>query len=182
MLECEAPKIAAMLRTCSKLSVLNVCSGNHHYRKLNQPFIHYVVLQPLMDRGCTIANLDQKRANGVDIVDDCQEMKSVKDGAYDLAIWTNAIEHMLRPADCIRAIHRVLKPGGSLLASGPGAYPYHADLIDTMLRIQKREQWQSILAGFFEVVAFDSTEKTPVPNGGWASIVLARRIPNGNGH
>ena len=177
MLDCESTIIESMLSFAQGVQVLNVCSGDHWFRHVCQPFIHNRVIQPLINRSCNVVNLDMKKHHGVDIVDDCQKMEQVKTGSFDVAIWTNAIEHMLNPELCVAAIARVLKPGGYLLASGPGSYPYHADPIDTMFRIPTLEAWKKVLEPRFEVLTFRSTEATPIANGGWASIVLAKTTP-----
>ena len=44
------------------------------------------------------------------------------DGSFDLVIWSEVIEHLtLNPVHTLSEIHRVLKPGGSVIVSTPNA-------------------------------------------------------------
>jgi len=47
------------------------------------------------------------------------------DGAFDVVLCAEVIEHMHTPALAIEEMHRVLKHGGKLLLTTPFAYPIH---------------------------------------------------------
>lgn len=45
----------------------------------------------------------------------------------DCIVCTEVMEHLPNPVACVNEIHRLLKPGGVLIASVPFLYPGHAD-------------------------------------------------------
>ena len=51
-------------------------------------------------------------------------------GVADCVICTEVLEHLPDPAACVAQAHRLLKPGGVMLASVPFLYPVHADPYD----------------------------------------------------
>jgi SAM-dependent methyltransferase len=59
-----------------------------------------------------------------DITADVQDMP-VSSGTVDAVICTEVLEHVPDPAQAVREIHRVLKPGGVLLAAAPFYWPWH---------------------------------------------------------
>ncbi len=50
------------------------------------------------------------------------------DGAYDLVTFWHVLEHVRRPADTLRRVHRLLAPGGRLLLSLPNLDSWQARL------------------------------------------------------
>jgi SAM-dependent methyltransferase len=76
-------------------------------------------------------------------------------GNFDLVICTQVLEYTLLPAAVIEEIHRVLKPGGSLLLSVPSVCPRDAD----------HECWRFLPAVLRKLLAnFEKVEV--VPEGG----------------
>lgn len=53
------------------------------------------------------------------------ESTGLPDKSFDLVLCTQVLEHCLDPFRAIQEIHRILKPGGRLLASAPHVWFYH---------------------------------------------------------
>jgi SAM-dependent methyltransferase len=76
-------------------------------------------------------------------------------GSFDLVICTQVLQYISQPSVVIAEIHRVLKPGGSLLLSVPSACPRDAD----------HECWRFLPAVLRQLLAnFEKVEV--VPEGG----------------
>jgi len=54
----------------------------------------------------------------------------VEDQRYDLVLCTQVLEHLPEPADVLKELHRVLRPGGELWLSAPLFYPEHEQPYD----------------------------------------------------
>jgi SAM-dependent methyltransferase len=50
-----------------------------------------------------------------------------RDAAFDSALCTEVLEHLPEPGDCLAEIHRVVKPGGSLLVTAPMTVHTHSE-------------------------------------------------------
>lgn len=50
--------------------------------------------------------------------------------SYDIAIMGELLEHVPDPLIVLKEAHRLIKPGGTLLATAPFLYPIHADPYD----------------------------------------------------
>lgn len=53
------------------------------------------------------------------------EQIPVEDASFDVVLTTQVLEHCLDPAQAVRELHRVTRPGGRVLASTHGVYVYH---------------------------------------------------------
>lgn len=53
------------------------------------------------------------------------EQLPIEDGAFDLVLCIQVLEHVDDPAQAIRELHRVTKPGGRVLLSTHGTQVYH---------------------------------------------------------
>jgi SAM-dependent methyltransferase len=53
------------------------------------------------------------------------ESLPIQDGAFDVVICTQVLEHAEDPARLLRECHRVCRPGGALLLSTHGVFLYH---------------------------------------------------------
>ena len=58
------------------------------------------------------------------------ESLPVEDASFDLVLCTQVLEHADDPAQVVRELRRVVKPGGRVLASTHGLQVYHPDPVD----------------------------------------------------
>ena len=58
------------------------------------------------------------------------ESLPVGDASFDLVLCTQVLEHADDPAQAVRELRRVVKPGGRVLASTHGVQVYHPDPVD----------------------------------------------------
>ena len=49
----------------------------------------------------------------------------VEDASFDVVLCLQVLEHVADPAAAVRELHRVVRPGGRVLASTHGIYPFH---------------------------------------------------------
>ncbi len=122
--------------------VLDVGCGQKPYRPLFAPYISSYV--------------------GVDPVDNPQaelrgsvEELPVEDGAFEVVLCNQVLEHCDDPPQAITELHRVTAPGGRLLLSTHGVQVYHPSPVD---------YWRWTHAGLDKVVR---------ANGDWASVSLS---------
>jgi SAM-dependent methyltransferase len=74
---------------------------------------------------------------GVDVVENPHaellgpvEALPVEDASFDVVLCTQVLEHCDDPAQAIRELHRVTRPGGRVLASTHGVQVYHPSPVD----------------------------------------------------
>jgi ubiquinone/menaquinone biosynthesis C-methylase UbiE len=92
----------------------------------------------ILDIGCgNMPNkgfFDQHKSNyiGIDINKDCKphaimtaEYLAIASSTIDLVIYTAVLEHVSKPLQSLKEIHRVLKPGGKIILQTHGIYCYH---------------------------------------------------------
>jgi SAM-dependent methyltransferase len=70
--------------------------------------------------------LDLRKGPLVNLVARAEQIP-LRGDTFDLAVCTQVLEYVCSPAAVIDEIHRVLKPGGSLLLSVPAVFPRDAD-------------------------------------------------------
>lgn len=70
--------------------------------------------------------LDLQLDGLVDVVA-AAEALSIRDSCCDVVLSTDALQYIPDPAEAIREMHRVLRPGGRLILSTRGCYPEHHD-------------------------------------------------------
>jgi len=64
------------------------------------------------------------------VVADANHPLPFRDGAFTAVFMVHVLEHLYRPLDCLREVHRVLKPGGKLVLFTPNARVSKADWLD----------------------------------------------------
>ncbi|MFH1620604.1 MAG: methyltransferase domain-containing protein [Patescibacteria group bacterium] len=74
---------------------------------------------------CEYRTLDSSADYGPDILGDIHALP-LADNSIDGVICRSVLEHVERPWDALREIHRVLKNGGLVFIQVPSIYPYHA--------------------------------------------------------
>jgi len=74
---------------------------------------------------CDYKTLDVSKDYNPDIVGDIHAIP-LADASVDGVMCRSVLEHVERPADAIREMYRVLKPGGLAFIQVPSTYPYHA--------------------------------------------------------
>lgn len=95
--------------------VLNVGSGGD---------IQKMVDDVAVKRGVTVISTDIDPARAPDVVDDITR-SSFPDETFDAVIIMEVLEHVPEPHRATLEIHRLLKPGGRLIASTPFLFPIH---------------------------------------------------------
>ena len=79
----------------------------------------------------TIRTLDIDPAAGADYTGDlCEHNAAVADGTFDVVICTEVLEHTRQPFHATTEIHRILKPGGCVVATTPFNFRIHGPLPD----------------------------------------------------
>ncbi|REJ84673.1 MAG: SAM-dependent methyltransferase [Acidobacteria bacterium] len=74
----------------------------------------------LLDMGHRVVSIDvEDRSGDVDILTDVQDMPEVAESSMATVLCTQVLEHVPRPWQALREIHRVLRPGGHLVLSVP---------------------------------------------------------------
>src|SRR5215469_7461324 len=85
----------------------------------------YCPYYPLFKDKCqSYTSLDIVDTPIVDIVSNAEAM-DVEDNSFDLVLCTQVLEHVQNPSRVVDECHRVLKPGGILIATAPSIYPEH---------------------------------------------------------
>lgn len=74
---------------------------------------------------CRYRTLDVSPDYGPDIVGDIHAIP-LEQSSVDGVVCRSVLEHVERPLDAVREIHRILKPGGYFYLHVPSVYPYHA--------------------------------------------------------
>jgi SAM-dependent methyltransferase len=54
----------------------------------------------------------------------------IENDTFDVVLCTQVLEHLERPRESVRELHRVLKPGGKLFLTAPMAHPLHQEPYD----------------------------------------------------
>jgi hypothetical protein len=118
--------------------LLNIGSSTGRFRSVTQPHIDKEIFARLAERGGAVQHVDIKRAPGVDIVGDLHDPAFsdwLRSSVAPRAILvSNLLEHVYDPAAVARVVTAIAPPGGLIIVSGPHAYPYHPDPIDTRFR------------------------------------------------
>lgn len=86
------------------------------------------MLKAVSDRGWRVVGVDfdpkavaNAHEKGLDVRCGSLEQQAFQDGSFDAVVMNHVIEHVPDPARLLRESHRVLAPGGSLIAVTPNA-------------------------------------------------------------
>jgi len=145
-----------------KLSVLDVGGRLQPYRELIENRLHRYIA------------VDLRLTPLVDVVARAEQLP-LRDARFDLVICTQMLEYVPQPSLVVGEIYRVLRPGGALLLSVPGACLMDADeecwrflpaglryLLAGFTRVEVIAEGSSV-AGFFRTVnvCFDMFVRYP---------------------
>jgi 2-polyprenyl-3-methyl-5-hydroxy-6-metoxy-1,4-benzoquinol methylase len=78
----------------------------------------------LVSRGYRVETLDITLDNGADHAGTA-EATGLAGESFDLVLCTQVLEHCMNPWAATREIHRILRPGGHLVASAPHVWFFH---------------------------------------------------------
>jgi SAM-dependent methyltransferase len=102
----------------SRGRLLDVGCGNKPYEKLFPHVAEYI--------GCDIAQSDR---NVVDVLCPADKIPIASE-SFDVVLSTQTIEHVANYSGLLQEAYRLLKPGGTLLLSGPMYWPLHEEPFD----------------------------------------------------
>lgn len=167
MIEEESNIIYSLCSNCKNLKILNVGSSTEKYYKYEQPYIYKNIICPI-SKNNDFFNLDIKNEPGVDIVSNCEDMKTIYDESFDVVLCNSCLEHVNNYLKVIYEIYRILKKDGFAIFSVPAEWPKHGWPIDNGLRIKTIIEWENILGKKFIIDKFFETKKVEY---GYATIV-----------
>lgn len=103
-------------------------------------------IRPLFDADARYCSVDIVDGPGVDVVGDVVDLVAgggISLGGWSCVVSTEALEHHPEPWEVVEAAHRLLAPGGALIATmaGPGRSP-HSGLIEGP--VQAGEHYRNI--------------------------------------
>jgi SAM-dependent methyltransferase len=83
-------------------------------------------------RLATVETLDiDPQSGATHIADICQDNSgTIADARFDVIVCTEVLEHTLKPFRAVAELHRMLKPGGTVLISVPFNFRIHGPLPD----------------------------------------------------
>lgn len=70
-------------------------------------------------------SVDIAPGQGVDYVVDAHNLSRFSDGSFEVVLATEVLEHLHTPQQAIDEMHRVLKPGGSVILTTRFIFPLH---------------------------------------------------------
>lgn len=139
VLPIEADRIRELLlRHGGEISpLLNVGSSTAAFRTMRRPHIETRLFAPLHEAGVAVDHLDLKAGAGVDIVGDILDPAlrgTLRERGYRCVLLCNVLEHVRERGAVAAACVEIVGQGGTVLATVPRSYPYHADPLDTGYR------------------------------------------------
>lgn len=182
----EAERIAELVRRLGLprgAVCLNIGSSTGRFREIEQPHIYQRLIAPVQAAGIRIVHCDVKPAEGVDLVGDVLDANfqdTLSAHQPDVLLCCNILEHLTDPQMFADACAKLVRPGGYMIVSVPLSYPYHADPVDTMLRLtpeQLRTFFPSWEFAHGEIVQSQTflQESLAKPKGAWS---LGKHIAN----
>jgi SAM-dependent methyltransferase len=138
MFESEAVRLREILLAQQGVSpLLNLGSSTGDFRTVAKPHIERELFAPLRAAGIEVVHSDLKQAEGVDIAGDILDpamIATLRARGFKTVLLSNLLEHVRDRAAVTAACEAIVGPGGVILATVPGSYPFHADPIDTGYR------------------------------------------------
>ena len=116
----------------------------------------------IVTKATSYTAMDLFQFPGIDIVGDVLN-PPLPDASYDTAVSTHVIEHVREPWVMAEQMHRVLKPGGTIIIMAPFMYPFHADPTD-FFRFSEQG-----IASLFERLGMEIVLCSKY--GGWSDVV-----------
>lgn len=119
--------------------VLNVGSSTKHFRSVIQPQIDQFIFNPLEQQGIKLVHLDQKNAEGVDIVGDLSDpafLEKVKGMECKTIFCNNLLMHLDEKdrLNLVEVFDKILPSGGLIYLSTSFSFPYTPDPYDSYYR------------------------------------------------
>jgi 2-polyprenyl-6-hydroxyphenyl methylase/3-demethylubiquinone-9 3-methyltransferase len=74
-----------------------------------------------VDVSATAVEMAQKLGLAAAVISDAGDLDGLEDGSFDRVVCVEVLEHLLDPIGAARETHRVLRTGGSLIATVPNA-------------------------------------------------------------
>jgi SAM-dependent methyltransferase len=106
---------------------------------------------PFFSEAASYVGVDVKENRAADLIGSIEALP-VEDESFDVVLCTQVLEHVDDPAAAVRELHRVVAPGGRVLASTHGVMLYHPNPQDlwrwthTGLQrlFEKEASWESV--------------------------------------
>jgi SAM-dependent methyltransferase len=127
----------------------------------------------LTGRGARVIGVDIEPGDGVDVVASPEGRTFLPDACADLVVSFQVLEHVRLPERFLAECRRILRPGGILLLTTHGTYPFHPDPLD--LHRWTGEGLVRLAGGFEEVEATGIGDGLSTPLVLW-NVMLARRL------
>ena len=93
----------------------------------------------------------------------CKKNDNIPSNRFDIVVCTEVLEHVVNPFAAVVEIHRLLKPGGLLLASSPFNFRIHGPLPDCWRFTE--HGWRALLNEFdiLQIKPLEDTQRFLMP-------------------
>ena len=116
--------------------------------------------EPLFAGAAEVVGFDRPGNAFADIHGDIDSIP-VADDTFDVVLCLQVLEHVPDPAAAVRELRRVVRPGGRVLASTHGVYPFHPN---------PEDYWRWTHTGL---------ERLFLENGSWSSVTVTAGCGSG---